>query len=345
MLISANLTRFVQHTVLAKAPSITESESNIPVEGVLMDLMQLEHFLAVADERTFTRAAERVFRTQPALSQSIKKLERSVGAPLFARDMTGVSLTEAGKFFVVYARKMVKMRDEATRSIFQLQALKAGTLTVAAHETAELYLLPNALKHLARLFPQVKLSVQRGSLDEIPRRVLDREVQIGFVTEPPVFQELQSLEVYMDEMALVVSPEHRLAAKGSVSIQDLDGISMVVHKFCPWSEDTVMRLFQQHSISFRVAAELCSVESIKNLVIGNVGATVVPRITVLQELRKKRLVQILIPQIKLPLPSVMIFRRDSNSETAGQLIEIMSDQLFVPRLHPDRIEAGPQAAD
>jgi DNA-binding transcriptional LysR family regulator len=305
-----------------------------------MDLMQLEHFLAVADERTFTRAAERVFRTQPALSQSIKKLERSVGAPLFARDMTGVSLTEAGTFLVVYARKMVKMRDEATRSISQLQALKAGTLAVAAHETAELYLLPNALKHFAQLFPQVKLSVQRGALDEIPRRVLDREVQIGFVREPPAFQELQSLEVYMDEMALLASPEHRLAAMDSVSMKDLDGISLVVHKFCHWTEDTVKQLFQQHSISFHVAAELCSPESIKSMVMGNVGVALLPRISALRELREKKLVQIFVPQIKLPLRSVMVFRRDSTSETAGQLIDIMRNKLFVPRLRPDRIEAA-----
>jgi DNA-binding transcriptional LysR family regulator len=305
-----------------------------------MDLMQLEHFLAVADERTFTRAAERVFRTQPALSQSIKKLEKSVGAPLFARDMTGVSLTEAGKFLVVYARKMVKMRDEATRSISQLQALKAGTLSIAAHETAELYLLPGPLKHFAQLFPQVKLSVQRGGLDEIPRRVLDREVQIGFVREPPAFQELQSLQVYTDEMAFIVSPENRLASMASVSIQDLDGISLIVHKFCNWTEDTVQRLFQQHSITYRIAAELCSVESIKNMVFGDVGVAIVPRIAVLQELRERRLVQISMPQLKLPLRSMMVFRRDSVSETAGQLIEIMRNKLFVPRLHPDRIEAA-----
>jgi DNA-binding transcriptional LysR family regulator len=304
-----------------------------------MDLMQLEHFLAVADERTFTRAAERVFRTQPALSQSIKKLERSVGAPLFARDMTGVSLTEAGKFLVVYARKMVKMRDEATRSISQLQSLKLGTLSIAAHETAESYLLPNPLKHFAHLFPQVKLSVQRGSLDEIPRQVLDREVQVGFVREPPAFQELESLQVYTDEMALIASPEHRLATMPSASIQDLNGISLIVHKFCKWTEDTVLHLFQQHSISYRIAAELCSVESIKNMVVGGVGVALVPRIAVLQELREKKLIQVCIPEIRLPLRSVMVFRKDSKSETATQLIEIMRNKLFVPRLHLDRVEA------
>jgi DNA-binding transcriptional LysR family regulator len=302
-----------------------------------MDLMQLEHFLAVADERTFTRAAERVFRTQPALSQSIKKLERSVGAPLFARDMTGVSLTEAGKFLVVYARKMVKMRDEATRSISQLQALKAGTLSVAAHESAELYLLPGPLKHFATLFPQVKLSVQRGGLDEIPRRVLDREVQIGFVREPPAFQELESLQVYKDEMVLIAAPENRLASLNPVSIQDLDGVSLVL-SFSKWAEDIVRRLFDQHSIHYRVAAELCSIESIKSMVVGDVGVAIVPRITVLQELRERRLVQISIPQLRLPLSSVMVFRKDSKSETVERLIEIMHNKLFVPRLHPDLIK-------
>jgi DNA-binding transcriptional LysR family regulator len=304
-----------------------------------MDLMQLEHFLAVADERTFTRAAERVFRTQPALSQSIKKLEKSVGAPLFARDMTGVSLTEAGKFLVVYARKMVKMRDEATRSISQLQALKAGTLSIAAHESAELYLLPTPLKHFATLFPQVKLSVQRGGLEEIPRKVLDREVQIGVVREPPAFQELESEQVYVDEMVLIAAPENRLASLNPVSLQDMDGVSLVVHGFSKWTDSTVLRLFNQHSIHYRVAAELCSIESMKSMVIGDVGVAMVPRMTVLQELRERRLVEIAVPELRLPLRSVMVFRKDSKSETAERLIEIMRNKPFVPRLHPDQIAA------
>jgi len=103
-----------------------------------MDLVQLEHFLAVADERTFTRAAERVFRTQPALSQSIKKLETELGTPLFVRDNGDVSVTEAGRLLRDYALRMLKLRDEATRSIAQLQNLEIGTLTIAAHESAGL---------------------------------------------------------------------------------------------------------------------------------------------------------------------------------------------------------------
>src|ERR1700724_499851 len=182
--------------------------------GLPVDLLQLEHFLAVIDERTFTRAAERVFRTQPALSQSIKKLEEKLGIPLFAREANDVAVTEAGKVLAVYARKMLKLRDEATRSIAQLQNLERGTLSIAAHESAAVYLLPSPLLHFVRRFPEVKVCIYRGRLDEIPRRVLDREVQIGFVKDPPAFQKLECIEVHADQMALITSPEHDLASRG-----------------------------------------------------------------------------------------------------------------------------------
>src|SRR5688500_15189310 len=171
-----------------------------------MDLLQLEHFLAVAEERTFTRAAERVCRTQPAVSQSIKKLEETIGTPLFARDMHDVSLTEAGKMLVEYARRIVQLRDQAMRQLDQLQPPKAGTLAVAAHESAAAYLLPAALRAYLERFPDIKVSIYRSRLNEIPRQVMDREVDIGFVKDEPAFNELHSTEVHLDHMVLVAAP-------------------------------------------------------------------------------------------------------------------------------------------
>src|SRR5262249_42085664 len=118
-----------------------------------MDLLQLEHFLAVVDERTFTRAAERVGRTQPAISQSIKKLEDEIGAPLSARDVHDISLTEAGKVLVDHARRMVRARDAAMRDVGALKNLKTGTLNIAAHESAAVYLLPAPLRCYLGRFP------------------------------------------------------------------------------------------------------------------------------------------------------------------------------------------------
>jgi DNA-binding transcriptional LysR family regulator len=288
-----------------------------------LDILQLEHFLAVIDERNFTRAAERVFRTQPALSQSIKKLEEKLGTALFAREANDVSLTEAGKVLAEYARKILKLRDEATRSIAQIKSVERGFLSIAAHESAALYLLPDRLLQFAQLFPEVKLGIYRARLDEIPGRVLDREVHIGFVKDKPAFQKLESIEVHVDRMVLVASPEHELAGKDEVSIQDLNGTPLVVHHLCSSTEEVVLRLFQQNGTRCNVVAELWSFENIKEFVGKNIGLAIVPRITVLEELRCRKLVEIPLPALNIRRSTMMIFRRDYISEAASCLIDIM----------------------
>ncbi len=307
-----------------------------------MDLVQLEHFLAVADERTFTRAAERVFRTQPALSQSIKKLETELGSVLFLRDNGDVSLTEAGRLLKDYAHRMLKLRDEAQRSIAQLQNMEIGTLSLAAHESAALYLLPNPILHFLQLFPDVKVSIHRARLDEIPRMVLDREVQIGFVKESPAFQELESVDVHADRMALIASPSHALASQAGISLKDLHGVPFVVHHLCSSTEEVVLRLFRQNGIRCHVVAELWSFENIKSFVLERVGLAIVPRITVADELRTGSLIEIGLPELSFHRGTVMTYRHDCVSEAAGRLIEIMRSRYIsqIPAM-PKRFAATP----
>ena len=300
-----------------------------------MDIVQLEHFLAVASERTFTRAAERVFRTQPALSQSIRKLEESVGATLFARDANDVSLTEAGKILAGYAHKMLHLRDEATRAIAQLQNLESGTLSIAAHESAAIYLLPYALLAFADLFPDVKMSVQGGKLDDIPAKVLDRQVQIGFVKDPPAFRELECVNVHTDEMVLIASPRHPMANRASLSIQDLENVPFVVHHLCSSTQKVVRLLFRTHGVRCRIVAELWSFENLKSFVMRDVGMAIVPRITAMQELCNKTLVEIPLSELKVSRSTLMIFRRDYISNAAGQLIEIMRKRQIFPSVAAD----------
>src|SRR5688500_16140467 len=144
-----------------------------------MDLLQLEHFLAVAEEGTFTRAAERVGRTQPAISQSIKKLEDELGMQLFARDLHEVSLTEAGEALVEYARERVRARDDGLRRLGSLERLSTGTLNIAAHESAAVSLLPAGLRHYLRRFHDIRVGVYRSRLADTPRQVVEREMHVG----------------------------------------------------------------------------------------------------------------------------------------------------------------------
>ncbi len=289
-----------------------------------MDLLQLEHFLAVVEERTFTRAAERVCRTQPAVSQSIKKLEEEVGAPLFARDVHEVSLTEAGRVLADYARRMVHLRDEALRQVTELKSLKAGTLAIAAHESAAVYLLPAPLKSYLQKFPDIKVGIYRSRLNEIPRQVMDREVDVGFVKDEPAFHELQWVDVHSDEMVCIASPKHPLAAKPEVRIRDLASEQFVLHHLCSTTAETILRLFEQNGTRCRIVAELWSFENIKSFVQEEVGMAFVPGITVRQELRDGTLVRVPLRELAVPRRTLMIYRDQGYvSDTARELIKIV----------------------
>ena len=298
-----------------------------------MDLLQLEHFLAVVEEGTFTRAAERVRRTQPAVSLSIKKLEEEVGRPLFARDVHEISLTEAGRVLADYARRMVGLRDDAMREMTKLNAMKAGSLTVAAHEAAAVYLLPAALRRYVQQFPDIKVGIYRSRLEEIPRQVMDRQVDVGFVKEAPSFHELQCVDVHSDEMISIASPTHPLSGRGRVTLSDVSCEQFVLHHLCSATADKILRLFEQHSTRCRVVAELWSFENIKQFVTEEVGLAIVPGITVRHELKNGTLVRIPLRELAMPRKVLMIYREQGYlSEPARELIRIV--RAFNWQQHP-----------
>ncbi|MBI2833335.1 MAG: LysR family transcriptional regulator [Acidobacteria bacterium] len=289
-----------------------------------MDIHQLEHFLAVVDEGTFTRAAGKMCRTQPAVSQSIKKLEDELGTALFERDTHDLTLTDAGKHLVGYARRMIQLRDEAVRSVGELRELSAGTLAIASHETAALYLLPGPLRKYAQQFPEVRVGVSRSPLDEIPRRVLDREVDLGFVTEDPGTPDLASLQMYSDELVLIASPGHPLITRKVVRIGDLGSEHFVIHHLCATSVRRILQVFDQHHTPFRVVAELWSFENIKDFVEQDIGLAIVPRVTVLQELRTGLLVEVPVAGLQIPRRTLLLFRDRYVSDAARGLLNIVS---------------------
>jgi DNA-binding transcriptional LysR family regulator len=295
-----------------------------------MDFTQLEHFLAVVEERTFTRAAERVCRTQPAVSQSIKRLEEEVGTALFARDVHEVLLTEAGKILIEFARKMVRSRDDALSQVGALKSLKRGTLKIAAHESAAVYLLPAPLQHYLKLFPNIKIGIYRSRLASIPRQVLNREIHVGFVKEEPTFHELKSIEVHADEMILVAAPSHPLAHRTNPRLRDIANEPFILHRdhrrLSSTTEQMIVRLFEEHGTPCQIVAEVWSFESLKNLVQAEIGMAIVPKITVEQELRIGTLVRIRVPELNIPRRTLMIYQEHGYlSDSARELIKIVRD--------------------
>jgi DNA-binding transcriptional LysR family regulator len=312
---------------------------------VSMDLLQLEHFLAVVDEGSFTRAAERVYRTQSAISQSIKKLEETVGAPLFARDAPELCLTPSGRLLADYARRMVRVRDEAMRSLEDLKRLVAGSVSVAAHESAAVYLLPGPLKSYVQMHPEIKVGIYRSRIDEIPRQVLDREVDIGFVKEEPIFRELKCVQIHSDRMVLIGARSHPLASRPRVRLRDLANEHFVLHHQCATTAQRVLQLFEQHGSRCKIAAELWSFENVKQFVREEVGFAVVPRICVQQELADGALVEIPLPELDMPRPTRMLFCDQRYlSDAARAFIDIVKQFSWDAAPQPRRASARTKIA-
>src|SRR5436305_1018507 len=164
-----------------------------------MDLAQLEVFLAVAREGRFSRAAEKLFRTQSAVSQSIHKLEQDLGEPLFDRSSRDGMLTDAGRVLQEYAERLLNLRDDATGALTELRELQRGKLNLSANEFTALYLLP-VLAEFRRFHPMIRIAVQRSLGSHIPGDVLRHASELGVLTYDPQDSHLQSVVVYLDEL-------------------------------------------------------------------------------------------------------------------------------------------------
>ncbi len=193
-----------------------------------MDLNQLETFLAVAEERSFSRAATRMHRTQPAISQVIRKLEDAVGEVLFDRAARDGSLTAAGALLRDYALRLMALRREATSALDELKNLERGRLQLAANEYTCAYLLP-AIDAFRRAYPQISVTVQRMLASHIPDELNLHTFELGMVSFRPDPAQFRTIAVYSDSLVLVASPGHPLAKSQSVSIAELGKETFIAH--------------------------------------------------------------------------------------------------------------------
>ena len=175
-----------------------------------MELNQLEAFLAVAEERSFSRAAARLHRTQPAVSQVIRKLEESVGEILFDRAARDGALTAAGALLRDYALRLLALRREAVGALDELKSLERGHLQLAANEYTCMYLLP-AIDAFRRTYPHIDVTVQRMLASRIPEELTRRSFELGVISFRPDPKQIRTVAVYGDNLDFIVSPTHALS--------------------------------------------------------------------------------------------------------------------------------------
>ena len=282
-----------------------------------MELSQLETFLAVAEERSFSRAAQRLHRTQPAVSQVIRKLEGAVGETLFDRTSRDGSLTTAGALRRDYAQRLLALRRETSSALDELKSLERGHLQLAANEYTCMYLLP-AVDAFRREFPHVGVTVQRMLASLIPEELNLRTFELGVISYKPDPAQVRSIAVYGDSLAFIVSPHHPLARASRVSIRDLGNENFIAHNVASPLRRKVIETFQRHRTPLNMGIELPTIEAIKRFVAMGNGVALVPHLTVARELEIGDLVRVKVDELDVRRVLRIVHRRQATLSYAAK---------------------------
>jgi DNA-binding transcriptional LysR family regulator len=290
-----------------------------------MELYPLKVFQMVATEKSFSRAAEKLLRTQPAVSLAIQRLESELSEKLIDRSGKELMLTDAGQIVLEFARRFENLESELANALAELRDNSAGRLIIGANESTTLYLLRH-IEEYRRRFPKVKVQVRRSLSSKIPSQILDGDLELGLISYEPGDSRLHSNVIYRDHLTFVVSPRHRLADHEEVSIMDLGTEVFIAHNVMSPYRSLVLREFQRFKIPLNMEVEMPTVEAIRILVQRNEGVAFLPKLCVDQEiqmgsLREVRVKELIVDrEIRLISPA-----RRALSHAAKAFVDLVRD--------------------
>jgi len=293
-----------------------------------MEISQLEAFVSVVEEKSFSRAAAKLHRTQPAISQAVRRLEDWAGAPLLDRSSKSGVLTQAGEMLYDYAKKVLNLRREARAVVEELRALDRGRVTVGANETTALYLLP-VLKRFRERYPRIKVAVKRSLSREIPSALLRYEIDLGVLSYDPRNPDLESTVVSLDELCLIVPPGHPLARAREVSLHDLGRESFIAHNVSSPYRQRVIETFARQRTPLNIDVELPTVETIKKFVSMGMGVAFAPRMCVEEELARREFVSVPVKDMRIQRKLRLIYRRHAALSAAAQAFLLTAREVGI----------------
>ena len=290
-----------------------------------MELHALKVFLTVASEKSFSRAAEKLLRTQPAISLSVQRLETEIGGKLIDRSAKDLLLTDTGQIVLDFARRFENLQGEMENALAELRDMSAGRLTIGANESSTLYLLDH-IERFRRKYPKVKVQVRRSLSSRIPAELLDGELELGIVSYDPEDERLVSRVIYDDHLAFIVSPSHRLATHAEVSITELGEEVFIAHNVVSPYRAVVIREFQRHRVPLKMDVEMPTIESIRKMVQRNEGVAFLPLMCVQEEIRQGMLREVRVKEMTVDRPIRLVYpARRALSHAAQAFLRVVGE--------------------
>jgi DNA-binding transcriptional LysR family regulator len=290
-----------------------------------MDIPALKTFLAVAHERSFSRAAAKVHRTQPAVSQAIRRLETDLGEELIDRSSKSASLTDAGKVLQNYGQRLVRLAEEAESAMRELRDLRRGRVLIGANEAAVHTLLPLIARFRQR-YADIAIDVRRVPARQIAVEVQQGSLDFGALTFRPTEAGLMDIPVGTDELVLLVHAAHALASRKQVTMEELATEPVVAHNDPSPARERVLRLFEQRHIALKMVIALPSLDGIKHAVEMKLGVALLPRRCAVTEIANGRLVAVPVTGISRRRQVTLVCRRAHRSHASDAFLAVAQEK-------------------
>lgn len=297
-----------------------------------MDFDQIQAFLKIVEEKSFSRAADKLYRTQPALSKQVRQLETELGQRLLSRQGKQIEPTDAGKIFIEHAQRIVDTRAEALESLKRLRDHPRGRLSIGANEATQLYVLPSVFAEFRTRYPDVRLRLHRNFTRKLVERVLANTLDFAVVSLPVDEKDLIAYPLHKDELVVVAPPGHPLTHHRAVTLEQVAQHPQI---FPRTGRTRVMfeRVFASHNLEPHVSLELASNEAIKKFVENGVGISLMSRTFVAREQALGTLVAIPLKGITLTRELGLIHHRDKYLDPVMQAFLKVVEEVR-PRLQP-----------
>jgi len=274
-----------------------------------MDFDQIDTIIEIAKHNSFSRAAERLYRTQPAVSKQVRSLEQELGQRLFHRAGRRVQLTQAGRILLEHCQQLAELRRQAKEALERLRQVPRGRLAVGANEATSLYVLPPVFAAFRARYPEVRLRIHRNFTSKLVERVLSNRLDFAVVSLPVDEKELAVLPLFRDELMVLLPPHHPLAGQRAISIAQIAEHPLIFPR-TGRTRALFERVFSNRGLEPRVALELASVEAIKKFVAVGLGISLISRSFAAREAAAGTLRLIPIEGLKLVRELGLIYHRD-----------------------------------